>query len=58
MTMPKDPVILLSCINTLLRDKYSSLNELCDSEDVCISDIAQPLAAIGYTYNEKTNQFV
>lgn len=58
MSLPKDPVILLSYINTLLRDKYSSLTELCYSMSIRISDITEPLAAIDYTYNEKTNQFV
>ncbi len=58
MSLPKDPVILLSYINTLLRDKYSSLTELCSSMSICMSDITEPLAAIDYTYNEKTNQFV
>ena len=27
--IPKDPVILLSFINTKLRDEYASLSELC-----------------------------
>lgn len=29
--LPKDPVILLSYINTQLRDFYPSLDELCSS---------------------------
>ncbi len=28
--LPQDPVILLSHINTRLRDSYSSLEALCD----------------------------
>ncbi len=28
--LPQDPVILLSYINTRLRDSYSSLEALCD----------------------------
>ena len=31
MNMPNDPVILLSYINTKLRDEYESLDELCRS---------------------------
>lgn len=58
MSLPKDPVILLSYINTLLRDKYSSLNELCADISIDISDITQPLAAINYIYDEENNQFV
>ena len=29
MAMPKDPVMLLSYVNTQLRDNYPSLDELC-----------------------------
>ncbi|MER2055881.1 MAG: DUF4250 domain-containing protein, partial [Clostridia bacterium] len=31
--LPKDPVILLSYVNTKLRDEYVSLQELCRAED-------------------------
>ena len=34
MQIPKDPFILLSYINTKLRDEYSSLEDLCDSLDI------------------------
>lgn len=27
--LPKDPVLLLSVVNTKLRDEYGSLDELC-----------------------------
>ena len=30
MALPKDPYILLSYLNTQLRDKYASLAALCD----------------------------
>ncbi len=36
MQLPKDPVILLSYINTQLRDFYPSLDELCKS--LCIEE--------------------
>ena len=32
-TIPKDPVILLSYVNTQLRDNYSSLDEMCQELD-------------------------
>ena len=32
-TLPKDPMILLSYINTQLRDNYSSLGEMCQILD-------------------------
>ena len=31
--MPKDPVILLSFVNTKLRDEFPSLSELCAALD-------------------------
>ncbi|MGN0160846.1 MAG: DUF4250 domain-containing protein [Lachnospiraceae bacterium] len=58
-TLPKDPVILLSFINTQLRDNYSSLKELCNA--FCIDDageIINKLAAIQYTYDSQLNQFI
>lgn len=33
-TIPNDPIILLSYINTQLRDRYPSLDELCASLSV------------------------
>ena len=30
LNLPKDPVMLLSVINTKLRDRYPSLDALCD----------------------------
>lgn len=32
--IPKDPVMLLSYVNTQLRDHYETLEELCRSLDV------------------------
>ena len=34
MTIPKDPMILLSFLNMKLRDEYPSLEELCKAEDI------------------------
>ena len=56
--IPKDPVILLSFINTKLRDEYGSLEELCAALDVSRSELEERLASIGYQYNEQTNQFI
>ena len=58
MELPKDPVILLSYINTQLRDNYSSLTELCKSLDVSEQEIKGNLAGIDYAYDEKENKFV
>ena len=55
--LPKEPVILLSYINTQLRDHYASLDELCRSLDVQKHDIATVLSEIGYSYEPSQNQF-
>ena len=57
MNLPKDKVMLLSVINTALRDKYSSLDELCDSEGIDKEQIIKDLAEIDYAYKEEVNQF-
>lgn len=56
--IPQDPFILLSFINTKLRDEYPSLSELCLSLDKDRKEIEARLASIGYVYNEKLNKFV
>ena len=56
--IPKDPVMLLSYINTQLRDHYPSLGELCRSLDLSEAEIQKKLAAIDYHYDETENRFV
>lgn len=58
MSLPKDTFILLSYINTQLRDNYSSLEELCKSLSVDIDDINTTLNSIDYNYNAELNRFV
>ena len=57
MNVPNDPVILLSYINTKLRDEYPSFDELCKSLDLSADDIAAKLAGIEYSYNKERNCF-
>lgn len=57
-SMPKDPVMLLSFINTQLRDNYNTLEELCHSYMVSEKDITDKLKTINYEYNSENNQFV
>ena len=55
--LPKDPVILLSYINTQLRDRYPSLSALAEAYETTPEEISAKLNAIDYHYDEKTNQF-
>jgi hypothetical protein len=57
MNMPKDPVMLLSFVNTQLRDNYATLDELAAAYMVDAKDITDKLALINYAYDEKKNQF-
>ena len=56
--LPKDPFMLLSYVNTELRDHYPSLDELTDSLCVSKDEILQKLAGLGYRYDEALNRFV
>jgi len=56
-TLPKDPVILLSYVNTQLRDNYSSLEEMCRALDTDKSSIIAILSGIGYKYEPTQNRF-
>ncbi|MDY4849113.1 MAG: DUF4250 domain-containing protein [Bacilli bacterium] len=55
--LPRNPEILLSCINTKLRDQYSSLEELCDDLDEDKEEIIRILENNNYHYDPLTNQF-
>ena len=57
MYLPSDKNILLSVINTALRDKYSSLDELCGEEDIDRESLENSLAAAGYYYDKAQNAF-
>lgn len=49
--------MLVSIINTALRDKYSSISDLCYDEDVNFDEVNAKLNAAGYFYNEKINAY-
>lgn len=56
--LPKDPVMLLSVINTELRDSYPTLDILCKNADMSKEEIVAALKKIDYEYDETENQFV
>ena len=55
--LPNDPMILLSVVNTKLRDEYDSLDKLCEDLDEDREALEKKLAAAGYRYDENVNQF-
>ena len=56
-TMPKDPVMLLSYVNTQLRDHYEALEEFAKAAMVDAKEIQEKLASINYEYRPERNQF-
>lgn len=56
--LPKDPVILLSFVNTKLRDEFPSLFELCAALDADESSLRETLAELNYQYDAGQNQFL
>lgn len=56
--IPKDPVMLLSYVNTQLRDYYESLEALCSCRGMKKKELLDKLGSIDYHYDEQTNQFI
>lgn len=53
-----DVNIAYSMLNMRLRDKYSSLADLCEDEDIDIEELLKGMEKKGYIYNQETNQFL
>lgn len=56
--IPNDPIILLSFLNTKLRDKYKDIDEMCDDMELDREEIENKLLSVGYKYSDARNQFV
>ena len=56
--LPQDPMILLSYLNTKLRDFYPTLDALCDDLQIDGGEVSRRLAAIDCRYSPERNQFV
>lgn len=55
--LPQDLNILLSCVNTKLRDEYDSLDALCGDLDADPVELTEKLSGLGYAYDADSNQF-
>ncbi len=58
MNIPKDPYILLSFINTKLRDEYHSLEDLCKCLSIDRNELEKLLSSIDYHYTGEVNRFM
>lgn len=56
--LPNDPIILLSVVNTKLRDTYSSLDALCDDLSESKEEITKKLSDAGFEYDPIQNRFI
>lgn len=58
MELPKDSMMLLSVVNTKLRDFYPTLDALCEDMNVDRPALEAQLKKIDYVYNAELNRFV
>ena len=56
--LPKDPMLLLSVVNTKLRDYYHNLDALCDDMNVEKEEIVNTFKTIDHEDDENRHQFV
>lgn len=55
--LPTDPFILLSFVNTKLRDNYAGLDEMCDDLGIDRSELEKRLGEAGFEYSAENNKF-
>ena len=56
--LPKDPMLLLSVINTKLRDYYPNLDLLCEELQIDSETLKKRLAEIDYEDDPEQNRFI
>ena len=56
--LPTDPMMLLSFVNTRLRDDAIDLESFCTQFGVDCAELEQKLAAIDYKYDKNLNRFI
>lgn len=57
MQLPNDPVMLMSFVNTRLRDGFDSLDALCDDLGLAREELCERLRRAGFEYDGSCNQF-
>lgn len=56
--LPESPAILLSYVNTELRDSFESLDAFCAYHSADRAELEKKLAALDYHYDAGANRFV
>ncbi|MCM1308962.1 MAG: DUF4250 domain-containing protein [Butyrivibrio sp.] len=57
MALPEDPFILLSYVNTKLRDECESLDDFCDRYGADKTALLEKLGSSGFKYSPDANRF-
>ncbi len=55
--LPTDVMMLLSFVNMKLRDRYGSLDEMCNDMQIDRNWLENRLATVGFQYNKIQNKF-
>ena len=55
--IPQDPMMLLSYINMKLRNDYTSLSDLCLSENIDMLELLKKMAQNGFEYSDELIKF-
>lgn len=55
--IPENPIMLFSYINTMLRDRFNNLDELCASLGIDKEELQKKLLSAGFEYMPEVNQF-
>lgn len=55
--LPKTPEMLMSTLNMWLRDRYDSLEALCDDLGLDTQSLKDTLAEAGFEYNAEAKKF-
>lgn len=58
MALPRDPFLLLSYVNTQLRDFCEDLDDLCATLSIDKGALVSQLADAGFVYDPEQNRFI
>lgn len=57
MPLPEDPVMLLSVVNTWLRDRYATPEELCEDKGIPLRELDDRLRSAGFEYDAANRRY-
>lgn len=57
MNLPENPILLMSFVNTKLRDEYDDIDSLCEDLGIKKAELVNKLESAGFSYIKEINQF-